>query len=186
MKAKLAIFDLDGTLFDTKEVNYYAYKEAVSEYGYDMDYEYYCKFCNGRHFKDFLPRVTTGDEQVLQEIHKKKKGIYKKYLHKAIPNKHLFHLIKLMKEEYYLAVVTTASKKNCEDILHKFKVYGLFDLVMTYEDVVQIKPDPEGFFKAMDHFQIGEENTIIFEDSPVGVEAAKASGAAYMIVAGYN
>ena len=30
LKNKLAIFDLDGTLFDTKDVNYNAYQNAVS------------------------------------------------------------------------------------------------------------------------------------------------------------
>lgn len=53
---KLIIVDLDGTLFDTKDVNYHAYKEAIAPYGYDMDYKYYCEFCNGRHYLDFCRR----------------------------------------------------------------------------------------------------------------------------------
>ena len=39
------------------------------------------------------------------------------------------------------------------------------------------KQDPEGFIKAMDYFNIIPENTIIFEDSNVGIEAAIKSGA---------
>lgn len=31
---KLIIVDLDGTLFDTKNINYHAYKEAMASYGY--------------------------------------------------------------------------------------------------------------------------------------------------------
>ena len=27
-----------------------------------MDYKYYCEFCNGRHYLDFLPQVTTTDK----------------------------------------------------------------------------------------------------------------------------
>mgnify|MGYP004539847273 CR=1 FL=1 len=54
---KLIIVDLDGTLFDTKDVNYYAYKEAIVPYGYDIDYKYYRKFCNGRHYLDFCRRL---------------------------------------------------------------------------------------------------------------------------------
>ncbi len=41
MKNKLAIFDLDGTLFDTKDVNYYAYKDAMSSLNYNLDYGYF-------------------------------------------------------------------------------------------------------------------------------------------------
>ena len=70
---KLIIVDLDGTLFDTKDVNYHAYKEAIAPYGYDMDYKYYCEFCNGRHYIDFLPQVTTTDSEILSAMHKAKK-----------------------------------------------------------------------------------------------------------------
>ena len=52
---KLAIFDMDGTLFNTNNINYYAYKEALDKYNVSIDYEYYCRFCNGRHYLDFLP-----------------------------------------------------------------------------------------------------------------------------------
>lgn len=38
---KLMMIDLDGTLFDTKEINYRAYKEAIEPYGYKIDYQYY-------------------------------------------------------------------------------------------------------------------------------------------------
>ena len=36
---KLMMIDLDGTLFDTKKVNYLAYMEAMQVYGYKIDYE---------------------------------------------------------------------------------------------------------------------------------------------------
>ena len=35
-KKKLAIFDMDGTLVDTKDVNYFAYREALQEQGFDL------------------------------------------------------------------------------------------------------------------------------------------------------
>ena len=50
---KLIIVDLDGTLIDTKDLNYHAYREALELYGYTIDYQYYCEYCNGRHYLDF-------------------------------------------------------------------------------------------------------------------------------------
>lgn len=46
---KLAVFDLDGTLFDTKDVNFSAYSKVLEELGYKerIDYKYYCDYCNG-------------------------------------------------------------------------------------------------------------------------------------------
>ncbi|OUN95484.1 hypothetical protein B5F98_09280 [Pseudoflavonifractor sp. An44] len=176
---KLVIVDLDGTLFDTKDVNYHAYKEAIAPYGYDMDYKYYCEFCNGRHYLDFLPQITTDDKEILTAIHKAKKMAYRNHLDKAKLNKGLVDIIKLMKSEYKTALVTTASRENCYEILKRFDLVRLFDLILTHDDVTQTKPNPEGFIKAMNHFDIAPEATIVFEDSDVGLEAAKRSGAYY-------
>lgn len=183
---KLLISDLDGTLFNTKDVNYHAYKEAIAPYGYDMDYRYYCDFCNGRHYLEFLPKITTEDPGILKTMHLAKKEAYPKYLNKAILNKPLADLIRLMRVEYKSALVTTASRENCEEILQKFQIRDLFDLVLTHEDIVKAKPDPEGFLKAMQYFDASPQETIIFEDSDVGLEAAKRSGAYYYRTYGFN
>lgn len=108
---KLAIFDLDGTLFDTKDVNYYAYKEAVGRYGYSIDYDYYCGYCNGRHYMDFLPQIVGADEEIVKAIHSEKTNLYSKYLDSAVMNEPLFHIIRLIKKECKISLVTTASKK---------------------------------------------------------------------------
>ena len=187
MKKKLAIFDLDGTLFDTKDVNYHAYKAALNEYGYDMSYDYYCNYCNGRHYTTFLPPILGDDKQVLQAVHSQKKRLYSEYLNKAVCNEHLFRLISSMREQYYTAIVTTASRQNVNDILKYAGDKGsYFDLILTAEDFTKTKPNPEGFLMAMDRFEMSPEDTIIWEDSEVGLEAAKASGAYYVQVHGFN
>lgn len=177
---KLVIADLDGTLVDTKNVNYHAYKDAINPYGYDIDYTYYCDFCNGRHYMDFLPQITTNDETILKEMHSAKKRVYSKYLDKAILNQRLVDIIISLKSSgYKAALVTTASRQNCEELLQHFSIADLFDLVLTHEDIKRTKPDPEGFLKAMDFFESKPEETIIFEDSDVGLEASERSGAFY-------
>lgn len=183
---KLIMIDLDGTLIDTRMVNYLSYKEAMEPYGYSIDYRYYCNFCNGRYYLDFLPGITTDDQNVLSAIHKHKTSAYRKYLSEAVVNWTLVDIAKHCKPEYKVALVTTASKRNTYDILEKFQLVDIFDLILTREDVTKSKPDPEGYIKAMDFFGASGEESIIFEDSDVGVEAAKRAGAHVYIVSGYN
>ena len=178
---KLALFDLDGTLFNTSDVNYWAYSSALSEKGYSIDYEYYCNYCNGRHYKVFLPEIIS-DEEIIDYIHKRKKELYKDFLEKAIINEHLFSIINNLKKDYYVAVVTTASKKNTYDILEYFEKKDIFDLILTQDEVSKSKPDPEGYLKAMKYFGIDSKDTLIFEDSEVGIQAARASGATVFVV----
>lgn len=186
MKAKLAMFDLDGTLFDTRSLNYLAYKAALEKFNFKLDKEYFYSECNGRHYKVFLPQILNNDITYMEDIHRLKKEFYEKFLGEAIKNEHLFNIIKLMREEYYLAVVTTASRKNCEEILSKFDALSLFDLVIAGEDVSKKKPEPEGYLKAMKYFDISPENSIIFEDSEVGILAGERSGAKVFVVKGYS
>lgn len=177
---------MDGTLFDTKDVNYFAYRQALEELNYTMEYEYYCEFCNGRHFTEFIPPIIGKDKEMLLQIHERKKELYVKYLNRARINEHLFNLLKSIKAQYYCAIVTTASKKNCMDLLDAFDVRDLFDLVLTQSEIARKKPDPQGFFLAMEHFQMTPGQTIIFEDSETGVQAAQKTGADYYVVHGYN
>ncbi len=174
---KLAMIDLDGTLFDTNEVNYFAYKMALNEKGFSLDYEYYKKECNGRYYKEFLPSIVNNDEEIMEYVHKRKKELYEKFLDKAIPNEHLFNILEGIKVNYYLALVTTASKKNTYDILKYFNKVELFDLILTHDDIKNSKPNPEGFIKTLEHFKVEAKDAIVFEDSEVGIEAAEKIGA---------
>ncbi len=185
-KEQLLLFDLDGTLFDTKRTNFLAYQEAVSKYGYQIDYEYFCSYCNGRHYLEFLPQITTDDSKILSQMHDLKKAAYPKYLSEAIKNEQLFRLVCGMRDKAYIGLVTTASRQNTNEILDQFHVRELFDYILTREEITRNKPDPEGYVKAMTHFGVGPKQTLIFEDSEVGLEAARRSGADYVRVYGYN
>ncbi len=185
MKDKLAIFDLDGTLFNTDEVNFLAYREAMKPFSTELDHDTFINKYNGMHYKVFGPEVM-GSTEHLEEVHDAKKKLYADYLSYARINSHLFDVIKGIRDNYLIALVTTASKKNTEDILEHFKVSELFDLVITQENISKPKPDPEGFLKAMEYFKISPEKVYIYEDSEVGIEAARRSGASVIAVDKWN
>ena len=188
-KNKLAIFDLDGTLYDTKGVNYRAYKEALSQIGYNVniDFNYYSNYCNANSFKVFLPTIVEGITiEEMNRVHEIKKNVYSHYLNFAVRNDLLFNIIDLIKSEFIIALVTGANYRNAIELLETFSDVEKVDLIITQEDVKNVKPSPECFIYAMDKVKINTENTLIFEDSDAGIEAAKLSGAKYVKVYGYN
>ena len=184
VKQKLAIFDLDGTLFDTSLVNYYSYKEALEKYNIKMseNYEEYKQKWDGMSYKNFLPEIINNDSELIEKVHNMKIKLYEKNLDKARVNNNLFSIIEKIRDDYYITVVTTASKRNTEQIIKYFNKQEMFDYIITKEDVVHVKPDSEGFEKMMQKFNIKSENTTIFEDSDVGVMAARKTGANVFIV----
>jgi len=53
---------------------------------------------------------------------------------------------------------------------------------ITAEDVTQGKPDPQGFRLAAERLEVAIADCLVFEDSPAGVAASNAAGAAVAIV----
>ncbi len=183
MKRKLALFDLDGTLFDTGRVNFYSYNHALHSFGLKMEWDFLQAY-SGRHYKEFLPLIMGTDEHV-EEVHRLKQLFYRRYIKEAVVNRHLFEMISCMEHEYYLAVVTSASRINCEQLLEYFGKREQFQRLFAQEDVCRQKPDPEGFLKAMSYFGISGKDTVIFEDSDAGIRAGERSGATVFVVRGF-
>ncbi len=191
-RKKLALFDLDGTLFDTRKANWLAYQKALSQFNIQLNYDFFAKYCNGRHYSVFVPELLkkAGHEEITiaeksEIVHNEKKELYSTYLSEIKINEHLFNLIECMKKIYYTALVTTASRKNSIELLEFYDKTGCFDYIITAEDVKKKKPDPEGFLLAMKKFNISAHETIIFEDSDVGIQAAENTGATVFVARGF-
>ena len=56
------------------------------------------------------------------------------------------------------------------------EIRDLFDQVISAEDVVHPKPDPETYLKAAEALGMPPEECAVYEDSPVGIEAGKRAG----------
>lgn len=178
----LAIFDMDGTLFDTCGVNFESYRMALMEAGVVLDENYFNKECFGKNYRDFLPPLLIDRPDLLESVHKRKIELYHSCIGKARKNKALFDYIVSVGKNTHIALVTTASKKNVMEILQYFDAAALFELILTQEDLTRMKPDPQGFLMAMEHFGAAAQDTVIFEDSDVGIEAAMRSGASVLRV----
>ena len=68
------------------------------------------------------------------------------------------------------------------EVLRYFGVEDCFEFILTQEDVLSLKPDPECYIKTMNMVGISGERTLIFEDSLSGIDAAISSGAGYIRV----
>ncbi len=187
-KNGLVIFDMDGTLFDTEKVNAEAYRMALKPENIELTDDYYRQHCFGRHYTDFLPELTKraegGPASASERVHERKKVLYHECMGRARKNKILFDMIDAVREKKYIALVTTASETNVFEMLDCFGVRECFDLILSQENIPEDrqKPDPEGFLMAMRHFGAAPSDTVIFEDSDAGIEAAMKSGAAVMRV----
>jgi HAD superfamily hydrolase (TIGR01509 family) len=179
---KLIITDFDGTLVDTFEANLRAYQDAFDKEGLTLTAEKY-RACFGYRFERFMSAVAIHDEQTIARIKEAKKEAYPQYFGYLRPNKALIALIESAKAlGVKTAIASTARRENLMNAVDYLGIADCFDLIFAGVDVRQGKPSPEIYLKVMEHYDIPPEETLIFEDSDVGIIAAKASGAHYMIV----
>ena len=168
------LFDMDGTLFDTSYVNFLAYQKALREENSDLTLEFYVTNCEGKSYSEFL--VDLVPENRVEIVHSNKVLYYPQFLTMAKQNVRLFDLLVELKLLYSTGLVTTASRKNTEEILDFFGRRDLFDVIIAKEDIQHTKPNPECYLRAMQILECEPQNTIIFEDSEIGLKAAVESG----------
>ena len=102
-------------------------------------------------------------EKTIEAIHK--------YAHKRQEKICLMEFLK--EKNIKIACYTNSIRKTAELMLKKTGILDYFDLLITNEDVEKAKPDPQGYFLCLTKTNIFAKNTIIIEDSPNGLEAAK-------------
>lgn len=82
----------------------------------------------------------------------------------------------LKKNNKKIGVVTSATKWMADEILNNINLSRTFDVLITKENVTKHKPDPEAYSLALEQLNTSAENTLIFEDSSVGIEAGHRAG----------
>lgn len=178
---KAIITDFDGTLVDTIEANVAAYKQTFIVLGLSFDEKKYRASYGLR--VDHMIKEQGIDESWLPKIKKLKSEIYPQCFKYAKLNKSLLEFIKYSKSQGLVTcIASTAAKTNLINILKYFNILDVFDYIISGEDVVNGKPDPEVYNKALEKCQCKPHEAITFEDSIVGVKSAVAAGLNYMIV----
>lgn len=174
------LVDLDGTLADTAEANYQAYALALREAGVDIDRTTFDRRAFGRNWRQFLPELLAeaGAAAEPAAIARRKAVLYGETAGAVRFNEALVALLASRAPGVRVALVTTASRANVAAVLsRRADVKGLFDDVITGDDVVRHKPDPEAYHLAAGRLGVAPGRCVVFEDSDIGVAAGEAFGA---------
>ena len=80
------------------------------------------------------------------------------------------------RSELKIALVTASSGRLMRAVLKRFPV-GIFDTVVSYDDVERSKPDPEPYLLAAKTLGVDITNCVVLEDSLTGVQSGLSAGA---------
>ncbi|MBL1376799.1 HAD family hydrolase [Zobellella iuensis] len=179
------LFDLDGTLVDTMPLHLASWELAAREFGfgYDADWLYDLGGVPSRKIVDIINSeqgLSLDGERVVQL----KNGHYQRLLPQARPFPAMLALLERYADRP-LAIGTGSSRINAEQVLRNTGLQAYFPVVITADDVSSHKPNPDTYLLAAQGLGLRPERCLVFEDTPIGRQAALAAGmGCVMVVAG--
>ena len=175
---KAFIFDLDGVIVDTAKYHYLAWKKIASGLGIEFTHEHNELLKGVSRVRSLDIILELGKVEASQEDKDKwliqKNEDYLSYLVDMDQNEILpgvLPVLQFLKEKNQPIALGSASK-NARPILEKTGILHYFDAIVDGNDVSNAKPDPEVFLQAAKKLGISNENSIVFEDSVAGIQAA--------------
>ena len=199
---KVIIFDMDGTLIDSVGIWNDVDRALIEKLGgdpADSDIQTSRDEAMRRHhtaenlYLEYCAELGKIYDSPLsaEEIFKTRYGIARHYLKEVMdykPDADTF-IKELKSRGYTLAIASTTRRNNLdiyrtvnENFLKKAPIDTYFSVVYAREDAVKTKPDPEIYLKVMETLGVSAEECLIFEDSLIGLEAAKAAGVQTVIM----
>jgi beta-phosphoglucomutase family hydrolase len=172
------IFDCDGTLADTMPLHYRAWKRLVEELGGSFSEELFYQL-GGKPTEQILELLR--DEYALNvgdtySAAKRKEEYFVQTIHEVGPIEPVLQVVRRWHTIKPLAVASGGFRRNVEMTLDAIGIRPLFDVVVCVEDYARGKPFPDAFLEAARRMNVAPEHCLVFEDSPLGLQAARAAG----------
>ena len=173
------IFDLDGVLVDTGWAHRQSWYDLAEKEGFSMTDEFFYSTFGMQNYQ-IIPMLL-GRDAALDEINRLsdwKEQRYREIIaEKLVPADGVKTLLcDLKREDFLLAVGSSAPRANLELVLECTGLQDYFDAYVTGEDVTNGKPAPDTFLKAAEKLSLGADRCVVVEDAVQGVEAGKAAG----------
>ena len=177
---RAVIFDIDGTIVDNMHLHAEAFAVFAERHGLPALTKDDRARLDGRRNSEIFPillnRVVPRDEW--QAYEREKEGLYRELSKgRLVPMQGLHALIaRLRQDGIPAALATSAPQLNVEHTLAELDLVAAFPIIVRGDEVARGKPAPDVFIEAARLLAIDAADCLVFEDAPMGIEAAHAAG----------
>ncbi len=173
------IFDMNGVIIDDEYIHERAFSQVLKSHGIKLTHQVYLDSCAGRTdgagFEQLSEQFKVSID--VDEALKEKAAAYLELFPKhkrTYPG--VVELISLLQNHFVLALTTSSSKSEAHLVLTEFNIKEVFSVVVTAEDVVRGKPDPQPYLLTASQLGVDPSDCMVIEDSTSGIRSAKAAG----------
>lgn len=178
--SQAVIFDMDGVLVDSGAQHRRAWRTLLDELGASPAHPEFWRLTIGRPGEEAIPlllgRAVKPSEA--RRLAQRKRDLYVELVERGletVPGATAF-VEALSRSGVPRAIGTSASRFDCERLLDEIGLRRHFDVIVTADDVRLGKPDPEVYIQAARRMRAAPSTCLVFEDSVVGIQAARRAG----------
>ena len=184
-RPRAVVFDLDGLMFNTEELYVDVGTELLRRRGYQFTDELLDQMM-GRPSSIALQIMidTHALKATVEELLAETDELFPEILRTRLaPMPGLLDLLAALELRSVPKAIATSSRRAFVDrVLGKFDMAARFAFILTSEDIVLGKPDPEIYLKAASKLGLPPDEMLVLEDSQNGCRAAVAAGAVAVAV----
>ena len=176
---RAVIFDIDGTIVDNMHLHAEAFAVFAGRHGLPPLTQQDRARIDGRRNSEIFPILFNRDvprEEWLAYEHEKESLYREISTGRLAPMKGLSRLLARAQEDgVSMALATSAPRLNVEHTLREIGLAGTFATIVRGDEVGRGKPAPDVFVEAARRLAVAASDCLVFEDAPVGIEAAHAA-----------
>ena len=174
---KALIFDCDGTLADTMPTHVKAWVATYKSFGIDITEAPFFEM-GGLPNRAIIETLNEkfGYDLEIEQTQSAKEQRFIEVLHTIEEIKTVADIARQYHQKVPMAVASSGLGRIVYQTLTTTKLFDLFDVIVTADDVINGKPSPDIFLLAAERMNIAPEDCIVYEDGDPGLEAAARAG----------
>lgn len=177
---KMIFFDMDGCLIDSEIVYVHAWFELFQEMNIPIELDEIMNW-RGKNNRLINERINefVGDMEETLKLRKIRDDRFyvKLYRNDVVLKPYALDILNYLDSKNIpYALVTSTVKEKASKVLTHFNLYHRFKFIYFGDDVVDSKPNPEIYLKAVNQSGFSKNEILVFEDSKNGIEACNNAG----------
>ena len=177
------LFDCDGTIADSMPLHFIAWKKALGEWNCEFNEKIFYAW-GGMPVAEIISTLNQqqGLDMPVEAVSRRKEALYFELLPqlKAVPE--VLEHIDAEHGRIPFAVVSGSTRESVTASLASLNLLDRFDTMVCAGEYTRSKPDPEAFLLAASRLGVAPQHCLVFEDTDMGIDAAKAAGMAWVKV----
>lgn len=182
MPSRAVLFDFNGTLSDDERIMFEIFQALFAERGRPLSEEDYFGELAGYSDPEVVRAWLGEDDPAL--VGEKIARYRERVADGSTVGEGAREAVRVAADGASVAVVSGAARSEITPVLDAAGIARLVTATVASEDVTHGKPDPEGYLLALELLGVEAKDSVAFEDSEPGVDAARAAGLRCVAVLG--